>query len=111
MNTSSPMNEQLSLSVLTETLQAALPALRQQYGLSALWLFGSFVRGEASKESDLDVLVTFDNQHLSLLEFIQLEQELSSLLQVKVGLIERDTLKPTIGKEIWFSSDLWERMG
>jgi hypothetical protein len=100
MNTSSPMNEQLSPSVLTETLQAALPALRQQYGLSDVWLFGSVVRGEASPDSDLDVLVTFDNQHLSLLEFIQLEQELSDLLQVKVDLIERDTLKPTIGKEI-----------
>jgi predicted nucleotidyltransferase len=100
MDSMPQMNEQLSVSILTNTLHAVLPELRQRYGLRDLWLFGSFVRGEASKESDLDVLVTFDNQHLSLLEFIQLEQELSDLLQVKVDLIERDTLKPTIGKEI-----------
>ena len=94
------MNEQFSLTALTDTLQAALPDLRQRYGLNDVWLFGSVVRGEATLDSDLDVLVTFDNQHLSLLEFIQLEQELSDLLKVKVDLIERDTLKPTIGKEI-----------
>ncbi|MBE2219922.1 MAG: nucleotidyltransferase family protein [Anaerolineae bacterium] len=92
--------EQSSLALFTNILQASLPDLRQRYGLSAVWLFGSVVRGEASPDSDLDVLVTFDNQHLSLLEFIQLEQELSDLLQVKVDLIERDTLKPTIGQEI-----------
>jgi uncharacterized protein len=94
------MNEQSSINLFTDTLHAALPDLRQRYGLRDVWLFGSVVRGEASPGSDLDVLVTFDNQHLSLLEFIQLEQELSDLLQVKVDLIERDTLKPTIGQEI-----------
>ena len=94
------MNEQSSIALFANILQASLPDLRQRYGLRDVWLFGSVVRGEASPDSDLDVLVTFDNQHLSLLEFIQLEQELSELLQVKVDLIERDTLKPTIGKEI-----------
>jgi len=100
MDSAPQMNEQLSVSLLTNTLNASLPDLRQRYGLRDVWLFGSVVRGEASPDSDLDVLVTFDNQHLSLLEFIQLEQELSDLLQVQVDLIERDTLKPTIGKEI-----------
>ncbi len=94
------MNEQSSITLFANALQASLPDLRQRYGLRDVWLFGSVVRGEASPDSDLDVLVTFDNQHLSLLEFIQLEQELSELLQVKIDLIERDTLKPTIGKEI-----------
>jgi len=100
MDSAPQMNEQLSVSFLTNTLHASLPDLRQRYGLRDVWLFGSVVRGEASPDSDLDVLVTFDNQHLSLLEFIQLEQELSDLLQIKVDLIERDTLKPAIGKEI-----------
>ena len=94
------MNEQLSVSTLTNTLHASLADLRQRYGLRDIWLFGSVVRGEASPDSDLDILVTFNNQNLSLLEFIQLEQELSDLLQIKVDLIERDTLKPAIGKEI-----------
>ena len=81
-------------------IQKALPKLRQRYGVRNLWLFGSYVRGEQKQESDLDVLVTFDNQQLSLIEFIQLELELSKLLSVKVDLVERDTLKPAIGQRI-----------
>lgn len=92
--------KQKSLTEITRTIQNALPELRQQYGVRDLWLFGSYVRAEQDGESDLDILVTFDNPHLTLLEFIQLEYELSDLLGVKVDLVERDTLKPDIGKRI-----------
>ena len=81
-------------------LQKVLPDLRQRYGISDVWLFGSYVRGEQTPESDLDILVTFDNADLSLIEFIQLEQELSDKLGVKVDLVERQGLKPTIGERI-----------
>lgn len=81
-------------------IQTNLPKLRQQYGVRHMWLFGSYVRGEQKQGSDLDVLVSFDNPHLSLIEFIQLELELSKLLNVKVDLVERDTLKPAIGQRI-----------
>ncbi|HID51203.1 MAG TPA: DNA polymerase III subunit beta [Anaerolineae bacterium] len=89
-----------SLAEITRAIQNALPELRQQYGVRDMWLFGSYVRAEQDSESDLDILVTFDNPHLSLLEFIQMEYELSDLLGVKVDLVERDTLKPDIGKRI-----------
>jgi uncharacterized protein len=65
-----------------------------------LSLFGSYVRDEQSEESDLDVLVAFENPHLSLIQFTQLELELSELLGIKVDLVERDGLKPTIGQYI-----------
>lgn len=96
------MNKQnkKSLTEITRAIQNALPELRQKYGVRDMWLFGSYVRAEQSSGSDLDILVTFDNPHLSLLEFIQLEYELSDLLGVKVDLVERDTLKPDIGKRI-----------
>lgn len=77
-----------------------LPNLRQQYGVRELWLFGSYVRAEQTAESDVDILVTFDNPHLSLIEFIQLEQQLAAALGIKVDLVEREMLKPTIGKNI-----------
>ncbi len=85
---------------MTGLIQRVLPPLRHQYGVRDLWLFGSYIRAEQGAESDLDILVAFDNPHLSLIEFIQLEQELSQLLGVRVDLIERDTLKPDIGKRI-----------
>jgi predicted nucleotidyltransferase len=85
---------------ITRRLKAILPDLRQDYGVSELWLFGSYVRSEQSSDSDVDILVTFDNVHLSLIEFIQLEQHLSAVLGLKVDLVERDMLKPTIGQNI-----------
>lgn len=63
-------------------------------------MFGSYVRNEQTRDSDLDVLVALDNPHLSLIQFIQLELELSALLGVKVDLVERDSLKPTIRQNI-----------
>lgn len=81
-------------------IQKMLPDLRQRYGVSNVWLFGSYVRGEQTPDSDLDILVTFDNVHLSLIEFIQLEQQLSDELGIKVDLVERQGLKPHIGEQI-----------
>lgn len=40
-------------------LRLELPRLRQEYAALSLGLFGSYVRGEQHKKSDLDVLVQF----------------------------------------------------
>jgi predicted nucleotidyltransferase len=89
-----------SLAQFSQQIRAALPELRERYGVQELWLFGSYVRAEQDAGSDLDILVSFDNPHLSLLEFIQLEQELSELLGVKVDLVEKETLKPGVGENV-----------
>lgn len=89
-----------SLEGLSKQIRTILPELRQRYGVKDLWLFGSYVRAEQHEVSDLDVLVSFENPHLSLIEFIQLEQKLSDLLGVRVDLVEKETLKPGIGQRV-----------
>lgn len=84
----------------SEQIRTVLPDLRQQYGVKELWLFGSYVRAEQNEVSDLDVLVSFENPNLSLIEFIQLEQKLSELLGVRVDLVEKETLKPGIDQRV-----------
>jgi predicted nucleotidyltransferase len=64
-----------------------------------LGVFGSYVRGEQTGESDLDVLVEFDEAP-GLFEYVKLEYYLSDLLGVKVDLVTRTGLKPKIGKHI-----------
>lgn len=49
-------------------------------------IFGSFARGEEKKNSDLDILIDF-NEQVNLLELIGIEQELSELLGMKVDLV------------------------
>ncbi len=92
--------KQHTLENFSDQIRTALPELRQQYGVKDLWLFGSYVREEQNEISDLDVLVSFENPNLSLIEFIQLEQKLSELLGVQVDLVEKETLKPGIGQRV-----------
>jgi len=56
-----------------------MPELRERYHVRSLDLFGSYVRGEESARSDLDVLV----------EFVVLQYHLSDLVGVKVDLVSR----------------------
>ena len=81
-------------------LRERLPLLQREYGVQALWLFGSYVRGEDGPTSDLDLLVEFDDRPLSLIAFIRLENRLSDWLGVRVDLVEKQTLKPAIGQHI-----------
>lgn len=92
--------KQYTLENFSAQIRTALPELRQRYGVKDLWLFGSYVRAEQNEVSDLDVLVSFENPNLSLIEFIQLEHKLSDLLGVRVDLVEKETLKPGIGQRV-----------
>ena len=73
--------------------------LAERYSVETLEVFGSYVRSEQKKDSDLDVLVTF-REVPSLLTFIAIENYLSDLLGVKVDLVMKDSLKPKIGQQI-----------
>ncbi|MDI6734786.1 MAG: nucleotidyltransferase family protein [bacterium] len=75
--------------------------LKEKYGIKKIGIFGSFVRGEDKKDSDLDILVEFEEDaKIGLLKFVNMENYLSELLGVKVDLVEKSALKPRIGKNI-----------
>lgn len=73
--------------------------LRQKFKVKDIGVFGSYVRNEQRKTSDIDVLVEFV-EPVGLFEFMALEDYLSSLLGVKVDLVSRKALKPHIGKRV-----------
>lgn len=83
----------------TKILKQHLPDLSKKYSISYLGIFGSYVRGEQKEDSDLDVLVEFSKTP-DIFEFIGLKQEISDMLGVKVDLVMKNALKPTIGKRI-----------
>lgn len=81
------------------TLREHLPELRERYGVRSLGVFGSYVRGEETPRSDLDILVEFA-QAPDLFKFMDLEDHLQALLGVKVELVSRKALKGSIGRRI-----------
>lgn len=80
-------------------LRSHLPALRERYGVTSLGMFGSYVRGEQKRRSDLDVLVEFERAP-SLFKYGELEDHLSDLVGMKVDLVMKRSLKPRIGRQI-----------
>lgn len=74
-------------------LKKAKPALQKKYGVKELALFGSYSRNTAiAGKSDVDVMVGF-TQPIGL-AFVDLADELETLLQLKVDLVSRGGIKP-----------------
>ncbi|MEQ8924584.1 MAG: nucleotidyltransferase family protein [Fulvivirga sp.] len=74
-----------------------------KYKISKIGVFGSYARNNERADSDLDILVQFD-QRISLFELIDLELQLSEALGIKVDLVTENSLskhiKPFIESEL-----------
>ena len=90
-----------SLEEIQQTIVRSKPRLQQRYQVTQLGIFGSYVRGEQTETSDLDVLVEFAPEaRFGLLKFCELENDLSETLGLKVDLVMKTGLKPHIGDRI-----------
>lgn len=92
-------NKSIDIRELKDRLRHELPRLRQEYAVRGLGLFGSYARGEQKRGSDVDVVVEF-SEVPGMFRFLELERELSKLLQLPVDLVQKEALKPAIGKRI-----------
>ncbi len=84
---------------ILKTLRENMPVLREKYKVKTLGVFGSYVRGEQKKSSDLDLLVEFQ-EPVGLFKFMELEEFLERSTGVKIDLVSKKALKPRIGKHI-----------
>jgi predicted nucleotidyltransferase len=66
-------------------------SIARQHGAFNVRVFGSVARGDATPESDVDLLVKFE-PHRSLLDQIKLQQALEDLLGCRVEVISEDGL-------------------
>ena len=66
-------------------------------GATALYLFGSTVRDEAGKESDLDLFVDYDpGSRFNAFDLVGIKLLLEEKLQVPVDVTTRDSLHPRL---------------
>jgi uncharacterized protein len=73
--------------------------LKRDFGVTNIGVFGSYVRGEQKEQSDIDVLIEFE-QTPGFVKFMQLEKRLSEVLGVKTEIVTKKALKPYIGRQI-----------
>ena len=64
------------------------------------WLFGSFARGEETPISDVDILVQFDEDGVSLLKHAAMICDLEKILDRPVDIVPEKTLRPRVRESI-----------
>ncbi len=84
-------------STIASIKRKIVPLLKQE-GIKKAGIFGSYARGEAKKNSDIDILVEI-RKDLSLLGIIKIQNKLEDILGKKVDLIEYKELNPLFRKE------------
>ncbi len=80
-------------------LRSELPKLAKEFNVKTIEIFGSYTKNVQTEKSDIDILITYTTAP-SLIKFIALENYLSNLLQTKVDLIMKNSIKPRLRKNI-----------
>jgi len=83
---------------IAELKQKIVPILRQS-GVRRAALFGSILKKRSGTVNDVDILVELAEK-TSLLDFVGLKQKLEATVGKKVDLVEYETIKPALKKNI-----------
>jgi len=90
-----------TIDEIKEILEEHKEEVSRKYKVREIGIFGSFVRGEQKKRSDIDILVEFDQRNIpGLLTFIEMERYLEKLLRKKVDLVRKGGIRPELRKGI-----------
>jgi predicted nucleotidyltransferase len=85
-----PQKEQMN----TNTIQKNIAEYFKNQPIRRAWLFGSYARGEETPLSDVDILVQYDENGISLLKHAAMICELERILNLSVDIVEDGTLLP-----------------
>jgi predicted nucleotidyltransferase len=88
-----------TLDEIKSIIASRMDVLKSRYKVKEIGVFGSYIRGNPRKKSDIDIIVTF-RKSIDFIEFLRLEEYLSDLLGLQVDLVTKNALKPFIGKQI-----------
>jgi len=88
-----------TLSEIRSTITQHRDVLAERYGVSVVAVFGSYVRGEQARQSDLDLLVEF-LRPISLLELVGAEIYLTEVLGLKVDLVPKRDVRAELRDSI-----------
>lgn len=88
------MNQELILK-----LQSEKASLHEKYKITKLGVFGSYARGEEKPDSDIDMLVEFEEMP-GMIEFFGAEEYLEKVLNKKIDLVRESAIRPELKKRI-----------
>ena len=87
----------------TEHIKQVISEFFSKKPIKKVWLFGSYARGDADDNSDVDVLVEIDYNALIGLDYFGWNDELADKLHKKIDIVsagwENKHIKPFIDKD------------
>ena len=76
-----------------EEITRRVTPVAKKYKLAAVYLFGSYARGDATAESDVDLLVDLTGSTVRGLNFVSLFNDLEAALEVRIDVVTADSLE------------------
>jgi predicted nucleotidyltransferase len=92
--------EKLSLNEIIKHLQRNKGYLHERFGVVRMGIFGSFVRGEHTSSSDIDMVVEMEENKKNIHSFLQLKRYLEKETARNVDLGFEHSLKPIVKESI-----------
>ena len=89
------MNQKTVLKIVKESKKELA-----KLGVIKIGIFGSFAKGNFTKDSDIDILVEIEKSKKTLHNFLEIKRYLERKLQRKIDLVTPEALKKYIKKEI-----------
>jgi len=74
--------------------------IKENFLVTELGIFGSFVRGDQDTRSDIDILVSFQTGHQDFFNYIRLKYFLEDLLNKEVDLVIKGAVKKRLRQKI-----------
>lgn len=89
----------LTKDYIIDFINAQKPELSSKYGVKRIGLFGSYARGHANRDSDIDIVVELEKPDLFLL--IGIKQYLEDALGAHVDIVRlRNRMNPALKTRI-----------
>ncbi len=85
---------------IEKKIKKNLSYIKNQFKVIEIGIFGSVVRNEQTKKSDIDILVELEKGHKDLFNFIRLKEYMENFLNAEVDLVMKDGIKPRLKENI-----------
>lgn len=82
----------MDIAKIKEELKKVKPEIMEKFKVKEIAIFGSYARGEQTDESDIDILVTFEDE-ATLFDLINLQIFLEERFHRKVDIVSKRALR------------------
>ena len=82
-----------------QSIQNKIVPILKKANIKKAALFGSYVRGDNTEKSDIDILIAFP-ENATLIDFVRLQRHLEENLSKKVDIVSYNAISPLIKESV-----------